>query len=236
MLGTFFISTQALAGEAESQCGGGATSLLSYKGSDIYICHGPYEKINITELDKWQTCIDGMFYLRTKVNGIIHETLLNECVPTIRMEYRINNDNFEIKHYFSEFPGFTEKERIIESYNIKNGKNSYTVIGEVVKLTQQDIDNEANKITEEISKPFNGNTYFTIVYTAFHKIRDYAFIDPAYSLSILKEYQSKQLFDGEVAEVLSNIIEEAELISKAVRSKNANNSLQPTSALTRRLG
>ena len=64
---------------------------------------------------------------------------------------------------------------------------------------------------------FDGKTYFTSIYGGFFKLRDYAVSDPDFVLSILNKYKKKGVFDGEVAETLSNVIDEVELIAKASR-------------------
>lgn len=80
---------------------------------------------------------------------------------------------------------------------------------------RDDIENAAKQVDSTTAKPFDGNTYFTSVYGGFYKLRDCAKSDPKLVLSILRKYQTNDLFDGEVAETLTSVTGEVELIQTA---------------------
>lgn len=216
VLSIITLSQGACEKKTESRCGGDKTTLITANGLNLFMCHAPYTKIDTSKLGEWQNCDDGMFYIESTSGSMVKEKLINECVVTSKMEFRIQDNSLKLRHYYAEYPGFKEKPKIIESFDIVKGIVTYKIVGRYEKRTKEEIDKTIMEIENTIAKPFDGKTYFSSMYTNLYKLRDYAVVDPQYSLTVLRGYQEKRVFDGEVSETLSNIIEEVELISKAV--------------------
>ena len=106
---------------------------------------------------------------------------------------------------------------LIETIELNNSKRKYGFVGKFTARNKQDFEKAIKQIDSTLSKPFDGNTFFSLVYGGFFVLRDYAVVDPKAVLSVLQNYQKSrnQRIDGEVAETLGEVIEEVKLIYAA---------------------
>jgi len=216
----FFVShfanaLQVLASEPVTECGGYNTVLYSNNDVALSICHAPYTKIDRSLLGQWQDCDDAMIYLRDKIHGTTKEYA--DCSPTTRKQFMVRGNTLRLRHYYTEYPGFEDKPLLVETFDIHTKKKKYEIVAKLITYNKKDIENAVAEIDTTIEKPFDGSTYFKSIYGGFFKLRDYAISDPDFVLSVLNKYKKKGVFDGEVAETLSNVIDEVELIAKASR-------------------
>lgn len=209
----FANTSQVLASEPVAECFGDSTVLYSNNDVTLSICHAPYTKIDRSLLGQWQDCDDAIVYLRDKAHGTTKEHV--DCSPTTRKQFMVRGHTFMLRHFYTEYPGFESKPLVVETFDIHNKEKKYEIVAKLKTYNKKDIENAVAKIDSTITKPFDGKTYFTSIYGGFFKLRDYAVSDPDFVLSILNKYKKKGVFDGEVAETLSNVIDEVELIAKA---------------------
>jgi hypothetical protein len=201
-----------LAGEAT--CGGYSTLLYSNGRMALTICHGPYTKIDRARLSQWQGCDDAVIYLLDKENGTT--TQFADCLSEAGKQFRIQGDSFMLRHFYAAYPSrFDSKPLLVETQNLKTKKKTYQFETRFPVCTKKDIDDATRQIDATTAKSFDGTTYFDSVYGGFYKLRDCAQSDPELALSILQKYKKSGLFDGEVAEALSSVLSEAELIYAA---------------------
>jgi hypothetical protein len=198
----------------EVTCGGLSTLLYANDKIALTICHGSYTKIDRTRLGQWQDCDDAMIHNRDKTSG--KTTQYADCLPGARKQFRISGDTFMLRHFYATYPGrFESKPLLVEALNLATNKKTYEFEIRFPACTRKDIEDAAKQIDSTIAKPFDGKTYFTSVYGGFYKLRDCAKSNPQFVRSVLHKYETSGLFDGEVAETLSSVINEVELIHAA---------------------
>ena len=202
--------------EPEFECHGYRT--IIYKNIDVAlaVCHSPQMKIKRSLLAEWQDCPDAMIYIRNKKNNKLK--LHTDCIPTTHKEFKINGNNLLIKHYHNEYPGFNLKPLLIEKYNILDKTKKYTLIAKLPNYSKSEIQRAITNLEEEVSKPFNGSTYFKTVYDCFYKLRAYAQTNHKFVLEKLKEFEDRGIFSGEVSGTLNEVTQEAEFISLATKN------------------
>jgi len=199
------------------ECNGYSTIIYKNNEVAVAVCHSLHMKVKRSLLSQWQDCTDAMIFIR---NIKTHSSQIHtDCTPITHKQFKINKNTLSIKHYYNEFPGFELKPLLVEKYNIIEKTKKHTLIVKLPKYTKNEVLEAISKIDKEVLKPFNGNTYFDNVYNGFFMLRAYAHIDPKFALNKLKEYEKSNLFSGEVSEVLSDVVVEAELISFSKNDK-----------------
>ena len=214
LLGAFFVFINQTVFAAEATCGGYSTLLYTNDNMALTICHGPYTKIDLKRLDQWQSCDDAEILIRYKKNG--NNTRYADCLSEAGKQFRIRGSEFMLKHSQTTYPGFEQEPLVVETLNLETSKKTYQYAKQFPVCTRKEIDQAARQVNSATAKPFNGGqTYFNLVYGGFYKLRDCARSDPELVLSILHNYQNSGLFDGEVAETLSSVTSDTELIHAA---------------------
>ncbi len=198
----------------EVTCGGDSTLLYTNNKIALTICHSPYTRIDRVRLDHWQDCNDAMIHIRDKNQG--KNTEYADCLPGARKQFRVRRDAFMLRHFYETYPGrFELKPLVVETLNLTTNTKTYQFEKRFPACTKKYVDDAAKQIDAATAKPFDGDTYFDSVYGGFYKLRDCAQSAPRLVLSILQRYGKSGLFDGEVAETLSSVISEVELIDAA---------------------
>ncbi|MDH5766481.1 MAG: hypothetical protein OEZ38_10745 [Gammaproteobacteria bacterium] len=198
-------------------CAGYSSIIFSDQHTMISICHSPHLKINRKQLHEWQDCVDAMIYSRNKQNQDSH--LLADCKPTIHKQFKVENNELLIKHFYNSYPGFTPTPLLLEKYSLKSLLPGYEILAKHKIITKNEIQASILAINTELGKPFDGKTFFTTIYSNLDTIRNFSFSNPEQSLAILKDYYKREVFDGEVAETLTEIIDDVELIQAALASR-----------------
>lgn len=203
--------------EPDFECYGFSTVI--YKNNDlaIAVCHSQHMKVKRSLLKQWQGCSDAMIYIRNK--KINKSELHTDCSPITYKEFKVIDNHLLIKHYHTEYPGFEIKPLLVENHNLIKNTKTHTLVVKLPTYTKKEIQLAIYNISKIVSKPFDGNTYFDAVYGGFFMLRGYTQTDPKFALKKLREYNNSDLFSGEVSEVLSDVVDEAELISLAVKNK-----------------
>jgi len=197
--------------ETGFDCNGFSTVIYTDNNTAVAVCHSLHMKIKRTLLAQWQDCTDATIYIRNKKTN--KSKMHADCIPITHKQFKVNRNNLLIKHYHNEHPGFELKPLLIENYNIINKSKTYTLIAKLKKYTKEEILRTISILDEELKKPFNGSTYFKNVYNGFFMLRNYALTEPQFALKKLNEYNNNDIFSGEVSEVLSDVVREAQLIS-----------------------
>jgi hypothetical protein len=210
VLSILLVTLSSFAAEAETSCQGISTILYSSSDVILTICHGPYTEINRSKLDQWQNCDDAMIQIQKKGDAKAMEYA--ECMLAVQKQFSVQGSNLLIRHFFTEYPEFEKKPMLVESIELKSNKKKYEFVGEFTMRSKEDFENAIKKINSTVAKPFDEKTFFSSVYGGFFILRDYAAVDPESVLSALRNYQNSQMFDGEVAETLSEVMEEVKLI------------------------
>ncbi len=105
---------------------------------------------------------------------------------------------------------------LIETIELSTHKRKYEFVEKFTARSKKDFESAVKQINSTLAKPFDGKTFFLSVYSGFFVLRDYATVDPKSVLSVLWNYQKRGgRIDGEVAETLSEVIEEVNLIYAA---------------------
>lgn len=214
LLGAFLIAVNPTVFAAEAICGGYRTLLYASDKIVLTICHGPYTKIDRKRLGQWQGCDDAVIQISDKKNG--RTTQYTDCLSEAGKQFRVRDNAFMLRHFQTTYPGFESEPLLIEILNLDTNKKTYVFEKRFPACTRKDIDHAEKQVDSTTAKPFNGETYFTSVYGGFYRLRDCAKSDPQLVLSILRKYQNSDLFDGEVAETLSSVTSEVELIYAAI--------------------
>lgn len=214
LVAAILFAIHSVASAAEVTCGGLSTLLYANDKIALTICHGPYTKIDRTRLEQWQDCDDAMIHIRDKTNGKTAQYA--DCLPGARKQFRISGDTFMLRNFYATYPGrFDSEPLLVEVLNLATNKKTYEFEKQFPACARKDIDEAAKQIDSTTAKPFDGKTYFTSVYGGFYKLRDCAKSNPQLVRSVLLKYERSGLFDGEVAETLSSVINEVELIHAA---------------------
>ncbi len=212
-----FAST-AIAAESGVTCNGLNTILYSSSDMDLSVCHGEYTKIDKSKLERWQNCDDALIHIKDKKQG--KTRVYADCMSETGKQIRVVGDTFMLRHFHAQYPGrFEPKPLLIEALNLSTNTKSYKFEKQFPACSKKDIDDATRKIDMTTAKPFDGSTYFNSVYGAFYKLRNCSVSDSQRVLSILHKYQESDRFDGEVAEMLSSVISEVELIHAATTNK-----------------
>ncbi len=214
-IGLLFLMNSLLV-VAEVTCGGYSTVLYSGDEIVLTICHGPDSKITRSKSDQWQYCDDAMIQIRNKKDG---KTIkYADCRPGITKQIMVHGDTLMLRHFYVDFSNeFEAKPLLIEAMNLRTNEKNYEFEKRFPICSRQDINDAIMQINSSTEKPFDGKTYFTAVYGGFYKLRDCAKSQFGMVLSILNKYQESNLFDGEVSEVLDEVVEEVEIIHAASR-------------------
>lgn len=216
LLGAFFIFVVQTVFAAGVTCGGYSTLLYANDNLVLTICHGPYTKIDLKRLNQWQSCDDAEMQIRYKKNG--NRIQYADCLSEAGKQFQILGSDFMLKHFQTTYPGFEPEPLLVEILNLETNKRTYQFEKQVPACTRKDIDQAVKQVDSATAKPFKaGQIYFNLVYGGFYKLRDCARSDPELALSILRKYQNSELFDGEVAETLSSVTSDAELIYAAIK-------------------
>jgi len=201
---------------SEVTCGGYSTFLYANNKVSLTICHGPYTKIDRDRPDRWQDCDDAIIYLRDKTRGETSEYA--DCLPGARKQFRIEGDTFMLRHFYATYPGrFESKPLLVETLSLTTNTKTYEFEKQFPACTGRDIDDATKQIDSATAMPFDGKTFFDSVYGGFYKLRDCAQSEPKSVLAILNRYRESGLFDGEVAETLSSVTSEVDLIDAAIK-------------------
>jgi hypothetical protein len=215
-LGSFLIFVSQTVFAAGEPCGGCSTLLYANDNLIFTICHGPYTKIDIKRLDQWQNCDDAEIQIRYKKNG--NTTQYADCLSEAGKQFRIRGSEFMLKHFQTTYPGFESEPLLVEILNLETNKKTYQFEKQFQACSRKDIDQAVKQVESAIAKPFKGGqTYFNLVYGGFYRLRGCAKSDPQLVLSILRKYQNSGYFDGEVAETLSSVTSDAEVIYEAIK-------------------
>ena len=196
------------------ECNGFSTVIYTDKENSVAVCHSQHMKIKRLLLGQWQDCTDAMIYIRNKKTT--KSQMHTDCNPISHKQFKIDKNNLLIKHYHNQHPGFELKPLLVENYNIINKSKTYTLIEKLKTYTKEEVLSAITKLDKEVKKPFNGNTYFENVYNGFFMLRNYALSEPQFALKKLNEYNNSNMFSGEVSEVLSDVVREAQLISLTI--------------------
>lgn len=216
LLGAFFIFVNQTVFAAGETCGGYSTLLYVNDNLVLTICHGQYTKIDLKRLDRWQNCDDAEIQIRYKKNG--NTTQYADCLSEAGKQFQIHGSDFMLKHFQTTYPGFEPEPLLVEILNLETNEKTYQFEKQFSACTRRDIDQALKQVDAAIAKPFNGGqTYFNLVYGGFYKLRDCTRSEPVLVLSILHKYQNSGLFNGEVAETLSSVTSDAELIYAAIK-------------------
>lgn len=199
----------------DDPCGGYSTLLYANDKIVLTICHGPYTKIDRKLLGQWQGCDDAVILIRDKRNGKASQ--FADCLSEAGKKFRMHGNAFMLKHFQTTYPGFESEPLLTETINLDTNKKTYAFEKHFPACTSKDIDHAAKQVNSIVAKPFNGETYFASVYSGFYRLRDCARSDPQSVLTILRKYQNSGLFAGEVAETLSSVTSEVELIYAAIK-------------------
>jgi hypothetical protein len=200
----------------EVTCGGYSTLLYANNEIALTICHGPYTKIDRARLDHWQDCDDAMIHIRDKKQG--KTTEYADCLPGGLKQFRVQGDAFVLRHFYATYPGrFESKPLLVETLKLTTGAKTYQFEKRFPACTKADVDDAIKQIDTTMAKPFDGKTFFDSVYGGFYKLRNCAQSAPSMVLAILQRYGKSGLFDGEVAETLSSVTSEVELIYAATK-------------------
>jgi hypothetical protein len=210
-----FLSSGSFAAPPEAKCHGNTTRLYSNQNLDLSICHGDYVQINLAKLDQWQDCVDSMLFLTDKKTKIV--SMLADCLPTKAEQFKVSKDSLLLRHFYVEYPGFSEKPLLIENTNLVTLTKQYSLLRKFPACQKSEVDQAIRQIEATRAKPFDGNTYFSAIYGSFYKLRDCANSFPTEILATLTEYSRKSVFDGEVSETLDGVIDEVRLIASAKR-------------------
>lgn len=209
----FVLATQnTLAIGAEAKCGGISTTLYSSNDFSLSICHGPYTKINLSQLHQWQNCDDAQIQINDKKRG--KTTIYADC-GVAKKQFMLHNNAFMLRHFYSGYPNFEEKPLLIETLNLADNTVKYKLLKTFPVCSKKDINNAIQQIDLTKSMPFDGNTFFTSIYGGFYTLRDCAASDSKLVYAALRKYQESMIFDGEAAETLNTVISEVEIIAKA---------------------
>src|SRR4030066_1528046 len=207
------LATQnTLAIGAEAKCGGISTTLYSSNDLSLSICHGPYTKINLSQLHQWHHCDDAIIQISNKKQG--KTTIYTDC-GVAKKQFMLRKNSFMLRHYYSGFPNFKEKPLLIETLNLEENTVKYKLLKTFPVCSKKDINNAIQQIDLTKSMPFDGNTFFTTIYGGFYILRDCAASDSKLVYAALRKYQESMIFDGEAAETLNTVISEVEIIAKA---------------------
>jgi len=180
----------------------------------LTICHGPYTKIDWSSLSEWQSCDDAKIQIRRKGNAKTAEYV--DCMPMVPKQFSIRGNNLLLLHFFTEYPGFKKKPMLVETIELSTDKRKYEFVEKFTARSKKDFESAVKQIDSTLTKPFDGTTFFTSIYGGFFVLRDYAAVDPKSVLLVLQNYQKRGgRIDGEVAETLSEVIEEVNLIYAA---------------------
>jgi hypothetical protein len=208
------LATQnTLAIGAETTCGGISTTLYSSNDLTLSICHGPYTAINRSKLHQWQNCDDAMVLISDKKQR--KTSIYADCGFASKKQFMLRNNAFMLRHFYSGYPNFEEKPLLIETLNLVANTKKYELLRTFPVCRKKDINNAIQQIDSTRAKPFDDKTFFTSIYGGFYKLRDCAATDSKLVYTSLRKYQENKVFDGEVAETLSMVISEVELIAKA---------------------
>lgn len=210
--------SSSLASADNFKCGGFNTVLYSNKARAITICHGPHTKIIRSKLNKWNNCFDATILLRNKTTG--KNSVVTDCYPQNQKQFSVQGGTLRVRHFYTEYPGFDSKPLVIETLDAKKNRRHYKLERKFKKCTTADIDAQNRLIQQTVSKPFDGSTFFKSVYGAFFKLRDCSFSYPDKVINILNSYWEIDRVDGEVAETLGTVVDEAKIIKKAVNNKS----------------
>lgn len=208
--------------ESEFVCQGYNTIVHSDEMRLVSVCHGPYAELNRKKIEQWQDCYDSIIYERDKKKN--RNTIIVDCSPVRYTQFRLINGVLDIKYYYDPYSGDGQEPFVLKSYDISRSSNTYKIVADLGSYTRQEIKETIQLMDVEISKPFDGRTYFNVIYSGFDKIRDFSVTDPIFSMKILNDYAARQVFDGEVSERLSLTIDDIELIKQANMS---NRSIEP---------
>lgn len=212
---TIFVSSAAAASGSGVSCGGYNTVLYSNDELALSICQGQAQRFSRSDLAHWQDCADAMILIRDKKHGTTTEYM--DCTPTGRVQFMIRSNRFRVRHFYTEYPGFEMKPLLVESFNLGNHTKTYQFIKRFVGCNKGDVEAAKRQIDSAVAKPFDGKTYFPAVYGGFYKLRDCSVTKPGVVLQILQRYEDEGRFDGEVAETLDEVMDEADAISRAVQ-------------------
>lgn len=208
--------TTAQAEESSFECDGYMTALYSDATNAIAICHGPYMKFGTKPLSSWSQCGDSIIYSIDKKNK--KQRIVADCSPMVSKEFRVIGGKLEIQHYCNQHESTDQLPFILESRDIESGDIYYKYSYTPKSYTRNDIEVALELIEITVKSPFDGRTYFNNIYSSFYKIRDYAVTDYQYSKEVLMAYKERAVFDGEVAEALSEIIDDVLLIEIVTKS------------------
>lgn len=207
------VASTAAAGEPDVSCGGYNTVLYSDAATALTICHGQDASFSRSNLERWQDCGDAMILIRDKQSGATRTYA--DCTPMKPVQFRVDGNRFLIRHFYTQYPGFEAKPLLVESLDLADHSRTYRFQTHFAHCTEDEVDAARQRIDSAVSKPFDGRTYFAAVYGGFYTLRDCSASRPKRVLSILREYRERDLFDGEVAETLSEVTDEAALIARA---------------------
>lgn len=202
-----------LAEGKEFECGGMSTIIHSGEKYLYAICHSYHDKIRRTSLTSWQQCLDALIYVRDRSSG--KNVPLTDCSPLLKKEFKIRNDTLFIKHYFQTNSDDSTGPVLIENIDLNNNLSDFELLREFPAYTESQARQAATDIEDILKRPFDGNTYFDVVYRSLYLIRDYANTDPEYSYSVFSDYRTRGVFDGEVAETLGLLEEDVQLIRRS---------------------
>lgn len=208
------VSQLSFGGDQQAQCYGVNTLLYSNADTELSICHGEYWKVKASDFVKWHECVDAMILIKNKKRNKVSEYA--DCSPTGTKQMMLQGSVLKIRHLYVEYPSNQEKPLLIESIDLDSGSKRYEFLKKFPFCSSADISNAVKAIDFEGAKPFNGDTFFEVVYGGFYKLRDCAKDHPLDVRRILKKYEESQKFDGEVAETLGDVISEVDLIVSAV--------------------
>jgi hypothetical protein len=105
---------------------------------------------------------------------------------------------------------------LVEQFDLVTRAKKYEFTRKLPGACKAAIGEAIRKIDTAMAKP-DDKDYFGSVYGGLFQLRDCAAAEPGPALSALRKYQDRGAFDGEVAETLSTVIDEAELISRAAK-------------------
>ena len=193
------------------ECGGAVTNIYASPDVSVSICHAPHTKFDLSNLSKWQCCIDAIIYITTK-DGV--NAIHTDCVPDANNEFKVSANSLFVKHYYEMHPSFESKPLVVEEFFIKTQKSKYVLVANLPRITKAKLESSLSQVESELHKQYDGKTYFTAVYGAFNNVLAYSAQDPEYSLNVLAEYEKRGIFDGEVSETLSTTIGYVNLIQK----------------------
>lgn len=210
----YFVPTTALAAQDDTVCGGTRTPIYSSKDMALVVCHAPYTKVSRSQLDRWQDCDDAMIQVTDKKTD--RTTTYVDCAVAGRKQFMLRGNVLLLRHFLTEYPSFDMKPMLVERLDLVTRERKYEFTRKIPSVCKTEVGEAIRKIDSAKSKP-DDKSYFTLVYGGFFQLRDCAAAEPGPVLAALRKYQDSGVFDGEVAETLSTVIDEAELISQAAR-------------------